>query len=174
MTSSENRKMSFEKGLPELIQKQRLFSESIFAQFPIGIEIYDSDGVLRCINDHALRMYGVDDRETVVDKVNLFDSPYVDEELLAKIKSGEEIVLEFEYDFDQINRNAYFASSNTDSIIYQARVAAMWGGGNGRDHRPHPADQRRDGCQRDGIPHGRVEEKPGDGHGRGQYVLVGL
>ena len=131
MTSSENSKMSFEKGLPELIQKQRLFSESIFAQFPIGIEIYDSDGVLRCINDHALRMYGVDDRETVVDKVNLFDSPYVDEELLAKIKSGEEIVLEFEYDFDQINRNAYFASSNTDSIIYQARVAAMWGGETG-------------------------------------------
>ena len=128
MISSANHKMSFDKGLPELIQKQRLFSESIFAHLPIGIEIYDSDGVLRSINNHALRMYGVDDQSTVVDKVNLFKSPYVDEELLAKIRAGEEIVLEFEYDFDKINSDAYYTSRNKNSMIYQVKIVAMWGG----------------------------------------------
>lgn len=121
--------MSFDKGLPELIQKQRLFTESIYSQLPVGIEIYDADGVLRSINNHALHLYGVDDQSTVIDKVNLFQSPYVDEELLAKIKSGEETVLEFEYDFDKINSDAYYTSHNKNSMIYQVKIVAMRGGG---------------------------------------------
>ncbi len=127
MISSESHRMSFSKGLPELIQKQRLFTESIYAQLPVGIEIYDTDGVLRSINNHALRMYGVEDRSTVVDKVNLFKSPYADEEILAKIKAGEETVLEFEYDFDKINSDAYYTSHNKSSMIYQVKIVAMWG-----------------------------------------------
>ena len=123
--------MSFDKGLPELIQKQRLFTESIYSQLPVGIEIYDADGVLRSINNHALRLYGVDDQSTVIDKVNLFQSPYVDEELLAKIKSGEETVLEFEYDFDKINSDAYYTSHNKNSMIYQVKIVAMRGGESG-------------------------------------------
>lgn len=133
--------MSFDKGLPELIQKQRLFTESIYSQLPVGIEIYDADGVLRSINNHALRLYGVDDQSTVIDKVNLFQSPYVDEELLAKIKSGEETVLEFEYDFDKINSDAYYTSHNKNSMIYQVKIVAMRGGGKRGDHRSYPADQ---------------------------------
>ena len=127
MISSESPKMSFDKGLSELIQKQRLFTESIFAHLPIGIEIYDADGILRSINNHALRMYGVDDPSTVIDKVNLFKSPYVDEKILAKIRAGEEIVLEFEYDFDKINSNAYYTSHNKNAMIYQVKIVAMWG-----------------------------------------------
>ena len=118
--------MSFEQGLSELIQKQRLFTESIYAQLPVGIEIYDPDGILRSINNHALRMYGVEDRSTVVDKVNLFESPYVDDELLAKIRSGEEISLEFEYDFDRINKE-YFKTRNRNSMIYLVKIVPMWG-----------------------------------------------
>lgn len=121
-------KLSFEKSLQELIEKQRLFTESIYARLPISIEIYDRQGILRSINDRALKMYGVDDPAVVVDKVNLFDSPYVDDELLAKIRSGEEIVLEFEYDFDRINSKAYFPSHNRNSMIYQVRIVAMWNG----------------------------------------------
>ena len=68
-------------------------------------------------------MYGVE-RAAVVDKVNLFDSPYVDEQLDAKIRSGEEIVLEFEYDFDRINQE-YFSTRNKNTIIYEVKVFAI-------------------------------------------------
>lgn len=56
------------------------------------------NGVLRKINDKALKMYGVCDRTTVIDKVNLFNSPYMDEELKSKIQRGEDVTLEFEYE----------------------------------------------------------------------------
>lgn len=120
--SPENSEMSFEQEMSEMLQDQVLFAESVYARLPIGIEIYDANGLLRRINDHALRMYGVDDRKTVVNKVNLFNSPYCDAELLAKIRAGEDVVLEFEYDFDRIKSDAYFSTRNQNTMIYEARV----------------------------------------------------
>lgn len=121
--SSNEDNASFEEEISKLIQEQLLFTESIYNRLPISIEIYDANGVLRSINDHALHMYGVEDRNTVVNFVNLFQSPYVDDQLRAKIQSGKEIVrLEFEYDFERIKNNAYFSTKNQDTMIYDVRI----------------------------------------------------
>ena len=120
--SQENDDVIIEKEISKLIEEQRLFTESIYACLPVGIEIYDAHGVLRSINDHALRMYGVDDRTSVVNIVNLYKSPFVDSELLARIQSGEDISLEFEYDFDRVNKDAYYSSYNKDTMIYGVKV----------------------------------------------------
>ena len=91
----------------------------------MSIEIYDTNGILRSINEHALQMYGVTDKTTVVNIVNLFNSPYVDETLKNRIQRGEDIVLEFEYDFDRIKDNAYFSTQNKNTIIYEAKVVPL-------------------------------------------------
>ena len=124
--SQENDDVIIEKEISKLIEEQRLFTESIYACLPVGIEIYDAHGVLRSINDHALRMYGVDDRTSVVNIVNLYKSPFVDSELLARIQSGEDISLEFEYDFDRVNKDAYYSSYNKDTMIYRVKVIPIW------------------------------------------------
>ena len=124
--SQENDDVIIEKEISKLIEEQRLFTESIYACLPVGIEIYDAHGVLRSINDHALRMYGVDDRTSVVNIVNLYKSPFVDSELLARIQSVEDISLEFEYDFDRVNKDAYYSSHNKDTMIYGVKVIPIW------------------------------------------------
>ena len=124
--SQENDDVIIEKEISKLIEEQRLFTESIYACLPVDIEIYDAHGVLRSINDHALRMYGVDDRTSVVNIVNLYKSPFVDSELLARIQSGEDISLEFEYDFDRVNKDAYYSSHNKDTMIYGVKVIPIW------------------------------------------------
>ena len=124
--SQENDDVIIEKEISKLIEEQRLFTESIYACLPVGIEIYDAHGVLHSINDHALRMYGVDDRTSVVNIVNLYKSPFVDSELLARIQSGEDISLEFEYDFDRVNKDAYYSSHNKDTMIYGVKVIPIW------------------------------------------------
>ena len=123
-SSQNDGKKIFEQEISQILQDQLLFTEGVYARLPMGIEIYDTDGVLRSINDHALRMYGVDDRETVVNKVNLFNSPYCDDALLARIKAGEDIILEFEYDFDRVN-NEYFSTHNKNTMIYEVRVVPV-------------------------------------------------
>ncbi|MCP9611192.1 PAS domain-containing hybrid sensor histidine kinase/response regulator [Coprobacter tertius] len=116
--------MSFEKEMSDLIEEQIFFAERVYFHLPIGMEIYDANGVLRKINNQAKNMYGVDDINMVIDKINLFDSPYMDEELEKKIKSGEDIVLEFEYDFDRVNKE-YFATHNQNSMIYEVKVVSI-------------------------------------------------
>lgn len=122
LNANINERTAFCKEISELIHERFLFSESISADLPIGIEVYDSDGILRSINNYALKMYGIEDRMTVLNIVNLFKSPYVNEALLEKIKRGENITLEFEYDFERINRDSYFKSKNKNSMIYEAKI----------------------------------------------------
>lgn len=117
---------SFDEKISELIYERLLFTEeSMYAHIPMGVEFYDANGFLRSINDYALSMYGVDDRTAVVNKVNLFESPYVDEALKAKIKSGENITLEFEYDFNRIKEKAYYVTRNANTMIYETKVVAI-------------------------------------------------
>ena len=121
--SSENESVSFYEEMTELLHDQILFAENVYARLPMGIEIYDVEGILRNINLHAQRMYGVE-LEDVIGKVNLFKSPYLDEDLEKKIKSGEDIVLEFEYDFDRMNKE-YFTTHNQNSMIYEVKIVGI-------------------------------------------------
>ncbi len=125
--SLKDGKACFESNMSELLAEQILFSESVYACLPMGVEIYDTKPILRDINARALEIYGVEDKSSVIDKINLFDSPYVDEELRNRIQSGEEITLEFEYDFDRINRE-YFSSCHQKSIIYEAKIVPIRNG----------------------------------------------
>ena len=115
---------AFETDMSELLAEQIIFSESIYTHFPMGIEIYDTHGTLRSINDCALQIYGVNDRNVVIGSVNLFNSPYCDEPLKTKIQAGENIVLEFEYDFDRINKE-YFSTRNKNTMIYEVQIIAL-------------------------------------------------
>lgn len=122
---TQNVKSSSELETFSLTQDQLLFAESIYACLPMSIEVYDTKGILRSINEHALQMYGVTDKTAVVNIVNLFNSPYVDEALKSRIQKGENIVLEFEYDFDRIKDNAYFSTQNKNTIIYEAKIVSL-------------------------------------------------
>ncbi len=121
----ESVKLSSEKETPLLTQEQLLFAESIYACLPMSIEVYDTKGILRSINERALQMYGVSDKTTVVNTVNLFNSPYMDEKLKNRIQQGDDIVLEFEYDFERIKDNSYFSTQNKSSIIYEAKIVPL-------------------------------------------------
>ena len=111
------------KEMLALLDEQIFLTDSVFARLPMGVEIYDASGILRCLNERARLMYGVE-LDAVINKVNLFESPYVDEALLARIQSGDDIVLEFEYDFDRMNKE-YFHTSNKDTIIYEVKIVPI-------------------------------------------------
>ena len=114
-----------DKKKPGMPSEKLPFCDDIYAKLPIGIEIYDTDGILRHINDHALNVYGAE-RDAVVGSVNLFESPYLTDELLAKIHAREEISMEFEYDFKRMNNISYFKSRYNNTIIYEVHITAVW------------------------------------------------
>lgn len=125
-TPNENGRLSFDKdNLDELMQEALWLKGGIYAHIPVGIEIYDVNGVLRAVNKHAMRIYGVEDRKSVIDVLNLFDSPHVDAKLKARICAGEEFTLDFEYDFERVNKDAYYASTHHATKVLEVKFVAI-------------------------------------------------
>lgn len=65
ITSPQNSCIRFEKEMSELLSDQILFMESVFARLPMGIEIYDTKGILRDLNARAEQTYGVKKRDVI-------------------------------------------------------------------------------------------------------------
>ncbi len=64
---------SFEEEMSVLLHEQIFLTDGVYARLPMGVEIYDSTGILRCLNERARMMYGVE-LDAVINKVNLFNS----------------------------------------------------------------------------------------------------
>ena len=58
---------------------ERLLS-NIFKYLPIGIELYDMDGVLVDLNDKELEMFHIEKKEDVLG-INIFDNPIFPKEM---------------------------------------------------------------------------------------------
>lgn len=63
---------------------ERLLS-NIFKYLPIGIELYDMDGVLVDLNDKELEMFHIEKKEDVLG-INIFDNPIFPKEMKERLK----------------------------------------------------------------------------------------
>lgn len=116
---------------PNSYDEQYRISNAIIENIPIGIEIYDSNGILKNINGRSLTIYGIDNRESVIGKVSLMSNPYMTQNLKDTIESGKEVKTQIEYDFDVIKHHNLFETSRSGSIILEIRLFALRNNENG-------------------------------------------
>jgi len=79
---------------------ERLLS-NIFKYLPIGIELYDMDGVLVDLNDKELEMFHIEKKEDVLG-INIFDNPIFPKEMKERLKKNEDADFTFRYDFSKV------------------------------------------------------------------------
>lgn len=94
--------------------KNRAKLNKIFQNVPVGIEIYDKEGVLMEINDADIKIFGVV-REEVVGKINLFNNPNVPKQYLSELKKGNNIDIGLSYDYNKVIDLKYFPTTHTNS-----------------------------------------------------------
>lgn len=75
--------------------------KKVFSQAPVGIEVYDEDGLLVDINQACLNIFGVKDSSEVKD-FKLFEDPNLSDEIKRKLKNGESLSFDQKFDFDLI------------------------------------------------------------------------
>ena len=80
--------------------------QNIFANIPVGVEIYDENGTLTRINAEAMRLFGVKDQNEVLG-LNFFDNPNLDDEIRKQIIKNDEYHFHFNYQFDLAKKNYY-------------------------------------------------------------------
>lgn len=90
------------------LRKSEQTLQNIYKNIPIGIEIYDKDGVLLSINDMEQEIFGFESKESVLG-VNLFDNPNVPTSFLDDLRNEKPSWCDFFYDFGKLN--TYYSSS---------------------------------------------------------------
>ena len=92
---------------------ERLLS-NIFKYLPIGIELYDMDGVLVDLDDKELEMFHIEKKEDVLG-INIFDNPIFPKEMKERLKKNEDADFTFRYDFSKVG--SYYQNTQKQGTI---------------------------------------------------------
>jgi len=101
---------------------------SIFINSPIGIELYGSDGKLVDANRACLDMFGASDVNSVKG-FDLFQDPNVSEDVKMKLRTGETVRYESEFDFTKVKELNLYETSKSGIIDLDIFITPLYQSG---------------------------------------------
>ncbi len=113
------------KRAERAIQRSEERFRSVFEESPVGINVFDSEGMLIEANRACLDVFGVcsvDDIEGFC----LFDDPNISEELKGRIRDGETVRYQASFDFEKVKELGLYETSRS-GIAYLNTVIAPLG-----------------------------------------------
>ena len=91
--------------------------KSIMTAMPVGVEIYDANGILVYINDANAEIYGISNINKLIESnICLFDNPNFNEETKDKLRNGESGKVEIDFDFAKVKEKSYYSSERNGII----------------------------------------------------------
>ncbi len=109
----------------DLLQTQLLLEKSegqlrnIYHNLPVGIEVYDTEGVLVDMNDKECEIFGLGSKEDALG-VNLFENPNIPDFVKDKLRQHEQVEFTLNYDFDAVGD---YYDTRRDKKIYLVTIA---------------------------------------------------
>ena len=85
-----------------VMHSEKLFHD-IFTNIPVGLELYNKEGVLLDCNNRNLEIFGVGDKSRIVG-LNLFESPNMTRDIHESLRTGRPGTFHLKYDFDEERR----------------------------------------------------------------------
>ena len=110
---------------------QKRFRE-IFSQSPIGIAVYDQNGLLVEANKSCMDIFGVSD-PVHMRGFKLIDAPNASPELKARLLKGETVRYEAPFDFDKVDALELFERDRSGMAYLEIVITPMEGGMNRGD-----------------------------------------
>jgi len=99
-----------------ILQEREEMFGSIFNQSPIGTELYDTEGSLVDANPKCLEIFGVQNVEAVRG-FKLFEDPNISDEFKKRIRAGEPVSYESEFNFDKVRELDLYETSKTGKLF---------------------------------------------------------
>ena len=98
----------------QALQHSERLLYNIFKHLPIGIELYNMDGILIDLNDKELEMFHVEKKEDILG-INIFENPIFPKEMKERLKKNEDADFTFRYDFSKVG--SYYQNSQKEGKI---------------------------------------------------------
>lgn len=105
------------------LDEQQKLLRNVVHNAPVGIEIYDREGILVDINMRDMEILGVKRPEDILG-ISLFDEPNFTEQTKARILRGEGVDFSGCYDFSKLG--SYYRSTRLGSFEWIARLRCLY------------------------------------------------
>jgi len=112
-----------EKAQKALHESEAKF-KSIYAQSPVGIELYNSDGKLIDANPACLAIFGVSDLKSVLG-FDLFHDPNIPEDSKIKLLHGEPVKYETLFDFELVKKMKLYETAKTGTCYLDCLITPI-------------------------------------------------
>jgi PAS domain S-box-containing protein len=116
--------------ITELKRSREALSESaemmrlIFEESQVGIELFDSDGILIAANRAALDIGGIANLQELLG-FSLFDDPNVPPDVKTKLIRGEPVKYEIIFDFNKVKEKKLYSTSRSGNIIIDSWITPL-------------------------------------------------
>lgn len=98
----------------QALQRSEQILYNIYKNLPVGIELYDKNGILIDLNDKEVEMFHLERKEDPLG-INIFDNPIFPEEMKEKLRKNEDADFTFRYDFSKVGD--YFKTGKREGTI---------------------------------------------------------
>ena len=98
----------------QALQRSERLLHNIYKNLPVGIELYNKEGVLVDLNDKELDLFHVDSKEELLG-INIFENPVFPEEMKERLRNNEDADFTFRYDFSKLGE--YYSNNRAEGTI---------------------------------------------------------
>lgn len=109
----------------DALQVSEAMFHNIFEEIPVGVEIYDRNGLLIDINAEDMRIFGVKDKKDILG-CNIFENPNMPSSELEKLRRGQNIETTIDYDFNLVKNESYYSSNQSGVKNLFAKSAILY------------------------------------------------
>ena len=108
----------------QALQERNRLLHNIYKYLPVGIELYNQEGILIDMNDKEQEMFHLKQKEDLLG-INIFENPIFPEEMKSKLRKHENADFTFRYDFSKID-NYYKTQKKTGTIDLVTKVTSLY------------------------------------------------
>ena len=98
----------------QALQRSERLLHNIYKNLPVGIKLYNKEGVLVDLNDKELDLFHVDSKEELLG-INIFENPVFPEEMKERLRNNEDADFTFRYDFSKLGE--YYSNNKAEGTI---------------------------------------------------------
>ena len=113
-----------DSGLENLLSLGNEYYKEIYTSSPIGIELFDENGMLLHANPACLHIFGVSKVEDILG-FKLFSDPNLPADARQRLQNGETVALSESFSFDIVRKDGLYPTSKSGVIYLNTLVTAL-------------------------------------------------
>lgn len=100
----------------EILNLERLQTDTIFGDLSVGIEVYSKEGILVWMNERTCQTFGVVDKRAVIGSTPIMDNPVIPDAVKKAFQRQRKIQVDFDYDFSIVCRTGFYNTRCTSEV----------------------------------------------------------